>query len=67
MLPNGVGMGGQLDYFALFLNKDLLEGHSKGNPSTTFKNPRYVCMQLSSGESNAGGVSKGCHDELGTA
>lgn len=41
-LPNGLGMGGQLDYFAIFLNKDLLTGHCKGEPSTTYRNPRYT-------------------------
>eukprot|EP00045_Choanoeca_perplexa_P013360 m.151267 g.151267 ORF g.151267 m.151267 type:complete len:424 (-) comp16335_c0_seq9:1652-2923(-) len=44
-LPNGLGMGGQLDYFALFLNRDLLTGHSKGDPSTTYRNPRLSSQE----------------------
>eukprot|EP00055_Hartaetosiga_balthica_P011755 m.54666 g.54666 ORF g.54666 m.54666 type:complete len:313 (-) comp7726_c0_seq1:2981-3919(-) len=39
-LPNGLGFGGQMDFFGLFLNSDFQNGHSKGNPSSTFKNPR---------------------------
>ena len=38
-LPNGIGFGGQLDYFGLFLNTDLC-GRCDADPiSTTFNNP----------------------------
>ncbi|KAG9306222.1 hypothetical protein G9A89_016126 [Geosiphon pyriformis] len=40
-LPNGLGMGGQLDYFALWINSDFVNGHSKAAPlSTTYSNPQ---------------------------
>ncbi|KAI9031277.1 TLD-domain-containing protein [Hyaloraphidium curvatum] len=36
-LPNGLGMGGQMDFFALWISAaNFYKGHSKGNPSTTF-------------------------------
>ncbi|KAJ3129153.1 hypothetical protein HK098_002394 [Nowakowskiella sp. JEL0407] len=39
--PNGLGFGGQLDYFGLFISEDFTVGHSKANPrSSTFGNPR---------------------------
>ncbi|KAI3657449.1 hypothetical protein MP638_002261 [Amoeboaphelidium occidentale] len=39
-LPNGLGMGGQFDYFGFFLSADFIHGHSKANPvSSTFQNP----------------------------
>eukprot|EP00730_Choanoeca_flexa_P000750 TRINITY_DN10322_c0_g1_i7.p1 TRINITY_DN10322_c0_g1~~TRINITY_DN10322_c0_g1_i7.p1 ORF type:complete len:414 (+),score=85.47 TRINITY_DN10322_c0_g1_i7:101-1342(+) len=44
-LPNGLGMGGQLEYFALFVNNDLLTGHCRGDPSTTFRNPRLSAQE----------------------
>ncbi|KAI9216749.1 hypothetical protein BC828DRAFT_330847, partial [Blastocladiella britannica] len=39
-LPNGIGWGGQLDYFGLFLGSDLEHGHSRtgGETSVTFGN-----------------------------
>lgn len=39
-LPNGLGMGGQLDYFGLWLSANFTHGHSKSEPlSTTYSNP----------------------------
>jgi hypothetical protein len=36
-LPNGLGMGGQTDYYALWISAaNFYQGHSKGNPSTTY-------------------------------
>ncbi|ORX86745.1 TLD-domain-containing protein [Anaeromyces robustus] len=35
--PNGLGMGGQLDYFGFFISSDFQNGHSKG-VSTTYNN-----------------------------
>ena len=40
-LANGVGLGGQLNYFGLFVGADFLKGHSQANPvSSTYGNPR---------------------------
>lgn len=40
MFPNGVGFGGQLDYFGLWIDASFEKGHSKGSPrSTTYGNP----------------------------
>jgi len=36
--PNGLGMGGQFDYFGFFISSDFENGHSKG-VSTTYNNP----------------------------
>ncbi|KXS20332.1 TLD-domain-containing protein [Gonapodya prolifera JEL478] len=45
-LPNGLGLGGQMGYFALWIDAENFgRGHSKGNPSTT-----YNSRQLSSTE-----------------
>ncbi|KAJ3342448.1 hypothetical protein HDU93_002206 [Gonapodya sp. JEL0774] len=45
-LPNGLGFGGQMGYFALWIDANNFGiGHSKGNPSTT-----YNSRQLSSNE-----------------
>ncbi|KAL7747955.1 hypothetical protein RI367_006703 [Sorochytrium milnesiophthora] len=39
-LPNGIGFGGQLDYFGLWLGSDFIHGHSRANPvSTTYNSP----------------------------
>lgn len=32
-------MGGQLDYFGLWLSADFGKGHSKGTPCTTYGSP----------------------------
>ncbi|KAI8802632.1 TLD-domain-containing protein [Cladochytrium replicatum] len=38
---NGMGFGGQIDYFGLWLEAGLTNGHSKASPlSTTYGNPR---------------------------
>ncbi len=38
--PNGLGFGGQFDYFGLWIDDSFEKGHSKGSPvSTTFGNP----------------------------
>lgn len=40
-LPNGLGFGGQLDYFGLFISSSFESGSSKANPlNTTFSSPR---------------------------
>ncbi|XP_074058045.1 MTOR-associated protein MEAK7 [Macrotis lagotis] len=45
-IPNGLGMGGQFDYFGLWIDHDFGKGHSKANPRcTTYNSP-----QLSSKE-----------------
>lgn len=41
--PNGIGCGGQLEYFAFFLSDNFEDGHSRcgeDNFSTTFGNPQ---------------------------
>ncbi|XP_027060101.1 TLD domain-containing protein 1-like isoform X1 [Pocillopora damicornis] len=39
-MPNGLGMGGQLNYFGFWLNEDFGSGHSRGQPScTTYGSP----------------------------
>eukprot|EP01135_Chromosphaera_perkinsii_P006014 Nk52_evm2s380 gene=Nk52_evmTU2s380 len=39
-LPNGIGFGGQLEYFGLFISSDFDHGHSRGHPlSTTYNSP----------------------------
>jgi len=43
-LPNGLGMGGQLDYFGFFISSDFVHGHSKG-VSTTYNNPNLSSKQ----------------------
>lgn len=42
-LPNGLGMGGQFDYFGLWLSSDFGEGHSKAEPKCS----TYGSSQLS--------------------
>ena len=42
-LPNGLGMGGQLEYFGLWLSSDFGKGHSKAKPKCT----TYASGQLS--------------------
>ena len=40
MLPNGIAMGGQLNYFGLYLAPDCETGHSKAHPlCSTFQSP----------------------------
>ncbi|KAJ3388935.1 hypothetical protein HDU92_001286 [Lobulomyces angularis] len=38
-LTNGLGFGGQIDYFGLYIGTDFAKGHSRGHNSTTFDNP----------------------------
>ncbi|KAJ1543723.1 hypothetical protein HK096_008155, partial [Nowakowskiella sp. JEL0078] len=39
--PNGLGFGGQFEYFGLWLNENFATGHSKANPrSSTYGNLR---------------------------
>ncbi|XP_033626740.1 MTOR-associated protein MEAK7-like [Asterias rubens] len=45
-LPNGLGMGGQFDYFGLWINQEFGEGHSRARPKCT----TYDSPQLSSKE-----------------
>ncbi|KAI6654517.1 TLD domain-containing protein 1 isoform X2 [Oopsacas minuta] len=45
-LPNGLGMGGQLDYFGLWLSADFGKGHSRAKPKCT----TYASKQLSKNE-----------------
>ncbi|XP_047205873.1 MTOR-associated protein MEAK7 isoform X2 [Girardinichthys multiradiatus] len=40
-MPNGLGMGGQHDYFGLWLNGDFGQGHSRARPKcTTYGSPK---------------------------
>ncbi|XP_028665995.1 MTOR-associated protein MEAK7 isoform X1 [Erpetoichthys calabaricus] len=40
-MPNGLGMGGQHDYFGLWIDCDFGKGHSKAKPRcTTFNSPQ---------------------------
>ncbi|XP_034031614.1 MTOR-associated protein MEAK7 [Thalassophryne amazonica] len=40
-MPNGLGMGGQLDYFGLWLDSDFGHGHSRAQPKcTTYGSPQ---------------------------
>lgn len=40
-LPNGLGLGGQLDYFGLWIDHSFNNGHSKAKPKcTTFGSPQ---------------------------
>uniref|UniRef100_A0A3P9MUV9 MTOR-associated protein MEAK7 n=1 Tax=Poecilia reticulata TaxID=8081 RepID=A0A3P9MUV9_POERE len=40
-MPNGLGMGGQHDYFGLWLDSDFGRGHSRARPKcTTYGNPQ---------------------------
>ncbi|CAG8502229.1 4765_t:CDS:2 [Ambispora leptoticha] len=40
-LPNGLGMGGQLDYFGFWIDSNFVTGHSKAAPlSSTYSSPR---------------------------
>ncbi|KAL1923114.1 uncharacterized protein VTP21DRAFT_9490 [Calcarisporiella thermophila] len=45
-LPNGLGMGGQLDYFGLWIASDFLHGHSKAGPlCSTYNSPCLATNQ----------------------
>ena len=45
-LPNGLGMGGQFDYFGFWLSADFGKGHSRAKPKCT----TYASKQLSMNE-----------------
>ncbi|KAJ3213337.1 hypothetical protein HDU67_002967 [Dinochytrium kinnereticum] len=38
-LPNGMGFGGQLEYFGLWIDSEFGKGHCRGDPSSTFGSP----------------------------
>jgi hypothetical protein len=40
--PNGIGFGGQLEYFSFFVKQDLTNGYCRGDPSSTFNNPLFT-------------------------
>ena len=43
---NGIGLGGQMDYFGLFLDEDF-NGHSRAEPlSTTYGNPKLSSTEM---------------------
>ncbi|XP_074142434.1 MTOR-associated protein MEAK7 isoform X1 [Sminthopsis crassicaudata] len=45
-MPNGLGMGGQLDYFGFWLDCDFGKGHSKANPRcSTYNSPQLSCRE----------------------
>jgi hypothetical protein len=46
-LPNGIGFGGQIDYFGWFVCNDVERGQSMAQPiSTTYGNPQLSDQQL---------------------
>ncbi|XP_074864682.1 MTOR-associated protein MEAK7 [Carettochelys insculpta] len=45
-MPNGLGMGGQHDYFGLWIDSNYGSGHSRAKPRCT----TYNCPQLSANE-----------------
>jgi hypothetical protein len=38
-------MGGQLEYFGLWLDENFGTGHCKGQPSTTYGNPQLSASE----------------------
>ncbi|XP_043937405.1 MTOR-associated protein MEAK7 [Protopterus annectens] len=45
-MPNGLGMGGQHDYFGLWLDSDYGKGHSKAKPRcTTYNSPQLSAKE----------------------
>jgi hypothetical protein len=45
-LPNGIGFGGQLEYFGLWLDSSFGHGHSKAQPrSTTYDSPQLSAKE----------------------
>jgi hypothetical protein len=45
-MPNGLALGGQFDYFGLWISGEFDTGHSKGHPlSSTFANPQLSGQQ----------------------
>ncbi|RUP52138.1 TLD-domain-containing protein [Jimgerdemannia flammicorona] len=42
-LPNGIGLGGQMDYFGLWISADFEHGHSRAAPHcTTYASPKLA-------------------------
>ncbi|KAM8946259.1 MTOR-associated protein MEAK7 [Pelodytes ibericus] len=45
-MPNGLGMGGQHDYFGLWIDSDFGSGHSKAKPRcTTYNSPQLSAKE----------------------
>ncbi|XP_036606615.1 MTOR-associated protein MEAK7 [Trichosurus vulpecula] len=45
-IPNGLGMGGQFDYFGLWIDYDFGKGHSRANPRcTTYNSPQLSARE----------------------
>ncbi|KAJ3108003.1 hypothetical protein HDU97_002583 [Phlyctochytrium planicorne] len=44
-LPNGLGFGGQLEFFGLWVDAQLDKGHCRGNPSSTYENPPLAGLE----------------------
>ncbi|XP_004437193.1 PREDICTED: TLD domain-containing protein 1 [Ceratotherium simum simum] len=45
-IPNGLGMGGQHDYFGLWIDVDFGKGHSKAKPTcTTYNSPQLSAKE----------------------
>ncbi|XP_025898159.1 TLD domain-containing protein 1 [Nothoprocta perdicaria] len=45
-MPNGLGMGGQHDYFGLWIDSDYGKGHSKAKPRcTTYNSPQLSAKE----------------------
>ncbi|XP_008056006.1 TLD domain-containing protein 1 [Carlito syrichta] len=45
-IPNGLGMGGQHDYFGLWVDVDFGKGHSKAKPTcTTYNSPQLSAKE----------------------
>ncbi|MEE6499979.1 hypothetical protein FKM82_003658 [Ascaphus truei] len=45
-MPNGLGMGGQHDYFGLWIDSDFGRGHSKAKPRcTTYNSPQLSAKE----------------------
>uniref|UniRef100_H2YA60 MTOR-associated protein MEAK7 n=1 Tax=Ciona savignyi TaxID=51511 RepID=H2YA60_CIOSA len=43
-MPNGIGLGGQHEYYGLWLSSDFGKGHSKAKPKcTTYESPQLSC------------------------
>nr|XP_020657592.1 TLD domain-containing protein 1 [Pogona vitticeps] len=46
MMPNGLGMGGQHEYFGLWVDSNYGEGHSKAKPKcTTYNSPQLSAKE----------------------
>lgn len=65
-MPNGLGMGGQFDYFGLWLDDEFGTGHSRGQPScTTYGSPPLAAEEeFNINRLEAWGVGVPPEDEL---